>query len=141
KLGVLAITGACLGAACMLLAELLQALTTPAATPHPVQLAVGGSVLSAGYAVLGAALGTLAANQPLAIASALLWIYVAEPFIAAQSYHIYSSLPGGLREALLHHTSAHHHIPSAATGAATLAIHAAAAIALALTRFKRQAVT
>jgi hypothetical protein len=70
----------------------------------------------------------------------LLWIYVAEPFIAQQSYHIYSSLPGGLREALLHHTSAHHHIPSAATGAATLAIYVAAAIALALTRFKRQAV-
>jgi hypothetical protein len=140
KLGVLAITGACLGAACVLLAELLQALTTAAATPHAVQVVVGGSVLSAGYAVLGTALGTLAAGQPLAIGGALLWIYVAEPFIAQQSYHVYSYLPGGLREALLHHTSAHHHIPSAATGAATLAIYVAATIALALTRFKRQAV-
>jgi hypothetical protein len=141
KLGVLAIAGAGLGAACVLLAELLQALTTPAAAPHALQIVVGGSVLSAGYAVLGAALGTLAANQPLAIGSALLWIYVAEPFIAQLSYHAYNYLPGGLREALLHHTSAHHHIPSAATGGATLAIYAAAAIALALTWFKRQDLT
>jgi hypothetical protein len=56
----------------VLLAELLQALTTPAATPHAVRLVVGGSVLSTGYAVLGVALGTLAANQPLAIGTALL---------------------------------------------------------------------
>jgi hypothetical protein len=94
KLAVLAMTGAGLGAAAVLIAELLHALTTQSGASHAMQLVIGGSLLSAGYAVLGGAIGTLTGNQPLAIAGALLWIYVAEPFIAQVSYNTYSYLPG-----------------------------------------------
>jgi hypothetical protein len=49
-------TGAGLGAAPVLIAELLHELTTQSGASHAMQLVIGGSLLSAGYAVLGRAI-------------------------------------------------------------------------------------
>jgi hypothetical protein len=41
----------------------------------------------------------------------VLWSHALEPFISTLSYNLYIYLPGGERESLVRHVSAHHHIP------------------------------
>lgn len=81
-----------------------------------ILVAAGVVATTTAATVIGAAVGTITRSLPVAVAAPLLWIYVVEPLIAQVSYPVYTALPGGMREALLRHTSAHHHIPAQVTG-------------------------
>jgi hypothetical protein len=133
-----ALLGAVIGTLTAALGTLIQAvlgtLDLPAA--DVVRVAAGTLIASTLYAASGAAAGLLARGQALGTALVLLWTYLAEPFVARLSYTAYTLLPGGAREALLRHASAHHHIPSMPTGTLLLLAFTllVAAIAIATTR-------
>jgi hypothetical protein len=97
-------------------------------TGETALVAVGILIATTAAAVIGASIGTITASPALAAAGPLLWMYLAEPLIAQVSYPLYVVLPGGMREALLRHSSPHHHIPTQPIG---LAIAAAWCLAFA----------
>src|SRR5262249_23904367 len=72
-------------------------------------VATGMLVATTAATVIGAAIGTITRSLPVAVAVPVLWIDIVEPLIAQVSYPLYMALPGGIREALLRHTSLHHH--------------------------------
>jgi hypothetical protein len=126
--------------AAALLADGTQAalgrLDLPATTV--VSIGVGTAVAAALGGLLGAALGVLLRNTALAAGVIVLWSYALEPFVSTLSYNVYIYLPGGARESLVQHVSAHHSIPPPLVGGLILlAIGAAGALVAALT-FSRQ---
>jgi len=128
--------GAGVGAAAALLADttlaVLGRLGLPAASLGTVGL--GTTVAAALCGLFGAAAGILLRNAALAACVIVLWSYAAEPFLSTLSYHVYIYLPGGARESLVGHVSAHHYIPPPLAGGLILASYAAtAALAAALT--------
>jgi hypothetical protein len=88
--------------------------------------------------LLGAAVGLLLRNPALAACVIVLWSYAVEPFISTLSYRVYRYLPGGAREALVRHVSAHHHVPPPQLGGLILAGVASAAALAAALRFTRE---
>jgi hypothetical protein len=132
--------GAGVGAAAALLAGSTQAVLGRPGLPATSIAAVGlGTGVAASLCgVLGAAAGVLLRNAALAASVIVLWSYAAEPFISTLSYSVYIYLPGGARESLVGHVSAHHYIPPPLAGGLILAGYAlAAALAAALTFARR----
>ena len=132
--------GAGVGAAAALLSDSTQAVLGRPGLPATSIAAVGlGTGVAASLCgVLGAAAGVLFRNAALAACVIVLWSYVAEPFISTLSYSVYIYLPGGARESLVGHVSAHHYIPPPLAGGLILAGYAlAAALAAALTFTRR----
>jgi ABC-2 type transport system permease protein len=132
--------GASVGAAAALLADSTQAVLgrpgRPAATIAWIGL--GTAVAASLCGLLGAAAGVVLRNPALAACVIVLWSYALEPFISTLSYSVYIYLPGGARESLVRHVSAHHHIPPPLAGGLILAGWAsAAALAAALTFTRR----
>jgi len=132
--------GAGVGTAAALLADTSQAvlgrLDLPAASI--VTVGLGTTAAAALCGLLGAAAGVLLRNAALAACVIVLWSYAAEPFISTLSYSLYTYLPGGARESLVRHVSAHHHLPPPLAGGLILAGYAiAAALAAALTFTRR----
>lgn len=132
--------GAGVGAAAALLADSTQAamgrLDLPATTI--VSIGLGTAVAASLCGLLGAAVGVVLRNPALAACVVVLWSYALEPFISTLSYRVYIYLPGGARESLVQHVSAHSYIPPPLVGGLILAgIASAAALAAALT-FTRQ---
>jgi ABC-2 type transport system permease protein len=122
-LGTATLAGAVLGVLDAGLGVAAQASSGQLNLPTSETLRVAAGVVAATTAatIIGAAIGTITRSLPLAVAAPLLWIYVVEPLIAQVSYPLYTVLPGGVREALLRHTSPHHHIPGQLTGLAIAA--------------------
>jgi hypothetical protein len=132
--------GAGVGVAAALLADstqkVLGQLGLPAASL--VSIGLGTTVAAALCGLLGAAVGVVVRNAALAACLIVLWSYALEPFISALSYRVYIYLPGGARESLVRHVSAHHYIPPPVVGGLILAGFAsAAALAAALTFTRR----
>jgi len=132
--------GAGVGAAAALLADSTQAalgrLDLPAASL--VTVGLGTAVTASLCGLLGAAAGVILRNPALAACVIVLWSYALEPFISTLSYRVYIYLPGGARESLVRHVSAHHYIPPPTAGGLILAGWAsAAALAAALTFTRR----
>lgn len=138
QLGTAALVGVTLGAIDATLGVAAQASSGQLNLPAGETILVATGMLAATTAatIIGATIGTLTRSLSLAVAAPLLWIYVVEPLIAQLSYPLYTVLPGGIREALLRHTSPHHHIPAQPVGLAIavgwcLAFAVAAAVVLA----------
>ena len=132
--------GAGVGAAAALLAGSTLAVLGRPGLPAASIVAVGlGTAVAASLCgLLGAAAGVLLRNAALAACVIVLWSYAAEPFLSTLSYSIYIYLPGGARESLVGHVSAHHYIPPPLAGGLILAGYAsAAALAAALTFTRR----
>jgi hypothetical protein len=128
--------GASVGVAAALLADSTQAvlgrLDLPATTIASVGL--GTAVAASLCGLLGAAVGVVLRNAALAACVVVLWSYALEPFISTLSYNVYIYLPGGARESLVQHVSAHHYIPPPLVGGLIRAgIASAAALVAALT--------
>ena len=134
--------GAAVGAAAVLLADSTQAalgrLDLPVASI--VWIGLGTTVAASLCGLLGAAAGVILRNPALAACVIVLWSYALEPFTSTLSYRLYIYLPGGARESLVRHVSAHHHIPPPAGGLVLAGWAGAAALAAALT-FTRRDVT
>jgi len=135
--------GATVGAAAALLADSTQAvlgqLNLPAASL--VSIGLGTAVTAALCGLLGAAAGVVLRNPALAACVIVLWGYALEPFISTLSYRVYIYLPGGARESLVGHVSAHHYIPPPVVGGLILAGWASAAALAAALTFRRRDVT
>ena len=132
--------GAGVGAAAALLADSTQAVLGRLHLPAASLVSVGlGTVVTASLCgLLGAAAGVVLRNPALAACVIVLWSYALEPFISTLSYRVYIYLPGGARESLVRHVSAHHYIPPPVAGGLILAGFAsAAAMAAALTFTRR----
>ena len=131
------------GAAAVLLADSTQAvlgrLDLPAASLASVGL--GTAVTASLCGLLGAAAGVILRNPALAACVIVLWSYALEPFISTFSYRVYIYLPGGARESLVRHVSAHHYIPPPVAGGLILAGWASAAALAAVLTFTRRDVT
>jgi hypothetical protein len=132
--------GAGVGAAAALLADGTQSALGRLDLPATAIASIGlGTVVAASlYGLLGAAVGVLMRNAALAACVVVLWSYALEPFISTLSYSVYVYLPGGARESLVQHVSAHHSIPPPAAGGLILAGIACAAALVAAARFSRQ---
>lgn len=132
--------GAGVGAAAALLADSTQAalgrLDLPATTI--VSIGLGTAVAASLCGLLGAAVGVVLRNAALAACVVVLWSYALEPFISMLSYNVYIYLPGGARESLVQHASAHHYIPPPLVGGFILAGIASAATLAAARTFWRQ---
>ena len=135
--------GAAVGAAAVLLADSTQAvlgrLDLPAASLASVGL--GTAVTASLCGLLGAAAGVILRNPALAACVIVLWSYALEPFTSTLSYRLYIYLPGGARESLVRHVSAHHHIPPPVAGGLILVGWASAAALAAALTFTRRDVT
>jgi len=135
--------GAAVGAAAALLADSTQAILgqpgLPAASLASVGL--GAAVTASLCGLLGAAAGVVLRNPALAACVIVLWSYALDPFISTLSYNIYIYLPGGARESLVRHVSAHHYIPPPLAGGLILAGWASAAALAAALTFTRRDVT
>ena len=135
--------GAGVGAAAALLADSTQAalgrLDLPAASIASAGL--GTAVAASLCGLLGAAVGVVLRNPPLSACVIVLWSYALEPFISTLSYRVYIYLPGGARESLVRHVSAHHHIPPPVAGGLILVGWASAAALAAALTFTRRDVT
>jgi hypothetical protein len=68
-------------------------------------------VTATSYGGLGAALGVPLGNPALAGYLVLAWSYAPEPSVSTLSHPVCIYLPGGDRESLAQHVSAHHYIP------------------------------
>lgn len=135
--------GAGVGAVGALLADGVQAVLGRLHLPlgSIVAIGLGTTVAAALCGMLGAALGLLLRNPALTACVIVVWSYALEPWISTLSYSIYIYLPGGARESLVQHVSAHHYIPAPIIGGLTLAgITVATALFAALT-FSRQDLT
>lgn len=119
--------------------SLLGRLSLPTGTVESVGLGTVVAVTLAGC--LGAALGIALRNAALAACAVVLWSYAFEPFISTVSYSLYIYLPGGARESLVQHVSAHHFIPSAPVGGLILLAETALVVAVAALSFSRRDVT
>ncbi|HKA10596.1 MAG TPA: hypothetical protein VKI99_09015 [Candidatus Dormibacteraeota bacterium] len=132
--------GAAVGAAAALLADSTQAalgrLDLPAATV--ISIGLGTTVAASLCGLIGAAVGVVVRNAPLAACVVVLWSYALEPFISTLSYNVYIYLPGGARESLVQHVSAHSYIPPPLIGGLILAGIASAAAVLAALTLSRQ---
>ena len=135
--------GAGVGAAAALLADSTQAVLGRLHLPAASLVSVGlGTVVTASLCgLLGAAAGVVRRNPALAACVIVLWSYALEPFISTLSYRVYIYLPGGARESLVRHVSAHHHIPPPVAGSLILAGWASAAALAAALTFTRRDVT
>ena len=135
--------GAGVGAAAALLADSTQAVLGRLHLPAASLVSVGlGTVVTASLCgLLGAAAGVVLRNPALAACVIVLWSYALEPFISTLSYRVYIYLPGGARESLVRHVSAHHHIPPPVAGGLILAGWASAAALAAALTFTRRDVT
>jgi hypothetical protein len=135
--------GAGVGAAAALLADSTQAalgrLDLPAASL--VSVGLGTAVTASLCGLLGAAAGVVLRNPALAACVIVLWSYALEPFISTLSYRVHIYLPGGARESLVRHVSAHHYIPPPLAGGLILAGWASAAALAAALTFTRRDVT
>ena len=132
--------GAGVGAAAVLLADSTQAamgrLDLPATTI--VSIGLGTAVAASLCGLLGAAVGVVLRNAALAACLLVLWSYALEPFISTLSYNLYIYFPGGARESLVQHVSAHHYIPPPPVGGLILAGIASGAALVAALTFTRQ---
>ena len=132
--------GAAVGAAAALLADSTQAtlgrLDLPATTI--ISIGLGTAVAASLCGFIGAAVGVILRNAALAACVVVLWSYALEPFISTLSYSVYIYLPGGARESLVQHVSAHHYIPAPLIGGLILAGIASAAALVAALTFWRQ---
>jgi len=132
--------GAAVGWAAALLADGTQAalgrLDLPATTI--ISIGLGTTVAAALGGLLGAAVGVLLRNAAFAASVVVLWSYALEPFISTLSYNVYIYLPGGARESLVQHVSAHHYIPPPLIGGLILAGIASAVALVAALTFSRQ---
>lgn len=132
--------GAVVGAAAALLADSTQAalgrLDLPVTTI--ISIGLGTAVAASLCGLLGAAAGVVLRNAPLVACVVVLWSYALEPFISTLSYNVYIYLPGGARESLVQHVSAHHYIPPPLVGGLILAGIASAAALVAALTFSRQ---
>jgi len=135
--------GAAVGAAAALLADTTQAILGRLALPAAsvVSICLGTAVAAALCGVLGAAAGVLLRNAALAACVIALWGYAVEPFISTLSHNVYIYLPGGARDSLVRHVSAHHYIPPPLAGGLILAGFASAAALAAALTFTRRDVT
>jgi len=135
--------GAGVGAAAALLADSTQAVLGRLHLPAASLVSVGlGTVVTASLCgLLGAAAGVVLRNPALAACVIVLWSYALEPFISTLSYRVYIYLPGGARESLVRHVSAHHYIPPPVAGGLILAGWASAAALAAALTFTRRDVT
>ena len=135
--------GAGVGVAAALLADSTQAALGRLHLPAASLVSVGlGTVVTASLCgLLGAAAGVVLRNPALAACVIVLWSYALEPFISTLSYRVYIYLPGGARESLVRHVSAHHHIPPPVAGGLILAGWASAAALAAVLTFTRRDVT
>jgi len=135
--------GAGVGAAAALLADSTQAVLGRLHLPAASLVSVGlGTVVTASLCgLLGAAAGVVLRNPALAACVIVLWSYALEPFISTLSYRVYIYLPGGARESLVRHVSAHHHIPPPVAGGLILVGWASAAALAAALTFTRRDVT
>jgi hypothetical protein len=135
--------GATVGAAAALLTDSTQAalgrLDLPAASL--VSIGLGTAVTASLCGLLGAAAGVVLRNPALAACVIVLWGYALDPFISTLSYRVYIYLPGGARESLVRHVSAHHYIPPPVVGGLILAGWASAAALAAALTFTRRDVT
>jgi len=135
--------GAGVGAAAAQLADGTQAalgrLDLPVASI--VWIGLGTTVAASLCGLLGAAAGVILRNPALAACVIVLWSYALEPFISTFSYRVYIYLPGGARESLVRHVSAHHYIPPPVAGGLILAGWASAAALAAVLTFTRRDVT
>ena len=135
--------GATVGAAAALLADSTQAalgrLDLPAASL--VTVGLGTAVTASLCGLLGAAAGVVLRNPALAACVIVLWGYALEPFISTLSYRVYIYLPGGARESLAGHVSAHYYIPPPVVGGLILVGWASAAALAAALTFRRRDVT
>src|SRR5262249_11873887 len=115
--------GAAVGAAAALLADGTQAALgrLDLAGTTIISIGLGTAVAAALSGLLGAAVGVVLRNAPLAASVVVLWSYALEPFISTLSYNVYVYLPGGARESLVQHVSAHHNIPPPLIGGLILA--------------------
>jgi len=135
--------GAVVGAAAALLADSTQAalgrLDLSATTI--ISIGLGTTVAASLCGLLGAAVGVVLRNAPLAACVVVLWSYALEPFISTLSYNLYIYLPGGARESLVQHVSAHHYIPPPVIGGLILTGIASAAALVAALTFSRKDIT
>jgi len=138
------IIGLCIGLAvgvvAVTLSDATQSLSGRLTLSTAALLSVGvGTVLAATLAGgFGAALGVAVRNAALVASAIVLWSYVLEPFLSSLSYSIYIYLPGGARESLVQHVSAHHYIPPPAIGGVILLGETALLAAVAVLTFLRR---
>jgi hypothetical protein len=132
--------GAGVSAAAALLADSTQAALGQPHLPAASIVSVGlGTVTAASLCgLLGAAVGVVLRNPPLSACVIVLWSYALEPFISTLSYRVYIYLPGGARESLARHVSAHHYIPPPPVGGLILVCIASAAALVAALTFTRR---
>jgi hypothetical protein len=135
--------GAGVGAAAALLADGTQAALGRPGLPAAslVWIGLGTAVAASLWGLLGAAAGVVLRNPALWACVIVLWGYAVEPFISTLSYRVYIYLPGGARESLIRHVSAHHYIPPPLAGGLILAGWASAAALAAALTFTRRDVT
>ncbi len=132
--------GLALGAIAGTLTDTTQSLLGRLTLPTSDVVSVGaGTVFASTLAGgVGAALGVALGDPALAGLTVVVWSYALEPFISSLSYSIYVYLPGGARESLVQHVSAHHYVPPPAIGGVILLVETAVLAAVAALIFARR---